>query len=199
VGKTRRKPGRWSTRSPICIRITSRSRVDDNLGTTKKITPDVYRAVIEEAHKRSLRLFVHYFYLDDAKDLVRSGADMLAHSVRDKDVDAEFIKLIKERGIPYRPTLTRELSTFVTGYSILFTDPFFLREAGPKVIAQLKEPARQQAMRDNKSAQGSGGATHGQTQSGKSSPTRASPSSWAPIPAPPPPGSRATSSIWKCR
>jgi imidazolonepropionase-like amidohydrolase len=130
-------------------------RVDDNLGTTKKITPDVYRAVIAEAHQRGLRLFVHYFYLDDAKDLLRSGADMLAHSVRDKEVDDEFIRLIRQRNIPYCPTLTRELSTFVyEDTPPFFKDPFFLHEAGPIVIAQLKEPARQQAMRDSKSAQG---------------------------------------------
>src|SRR5262249_15116290 len=65
-------------------------RVDDNLGTTKKMTPDVYKAVIEQSHTSGLRLFAHYFYLDDAKDLVRSGADFLAHSVRDKPVDDEF-------------------------------------------------------------------------------------------------------------
>ena len=130
-------------------------RVDDNLGSTKKIPPDVYRAVIDEAHKRGFRLFVHYFYLDDAKDLLRSGADMLAHSVRDKEVDDEFIKLVKQRDVPYCPTLTRELSTFVyEDVPPFFNDPFFLREADPKVIAQLKEPARQQAMRESKSAQG---------------------------------------------
>jgi imidazolonepropionase-like amidohydrolase len=129
-------------------------RVDDNLGTTKKITPDVYSAVIDEAHRRGLRLFVHYFYLNDAKDLLRSGADMLAHSVRDRDVDDEFIRLVKQRDIPYCPTLTRELSTFVyAGVPDFFQDPFFLREAGPQVVAQLREPARQQAMSSSKSAQ----------------------------------------------
>src|SRR4029450_2017822 len=34
-----------------------------------------------------------------------------------------------------------------------FSDPFFLREADPAVVAQLKEPARQAAMRESKSAQ----------------------------------------------
>jgi imidazolonepropionase-like amidohydrolase len=75
--------------------------------------------------------------------------------VRDKDVDDEFIQLIKQRGIPYCPTLTRELSTFVyEGTPKFFTDPFFFREANPAVIAQLKEPARQQAMRESKLARG---------------------------------------------
>jgi cytosine/adenosine deaminase-related metal-dependent hydrolase len=41
-------------------------RVDDNLGTTPKMTPEVYRAVIEEAHRRRLRVAAHLFYLEDA-------------------------------------------------------------------------------------------------------------------------------------
>jgi imidazolonepropionase-like amidohydrolase len=129
-------------------------RVDDNLGASKKITPDVYKAVIDEAHKRGLRLFVHYFYLDDAKDLVRSGADLLAHSVRDKPIDDEFIAMLKQRNIPYCPTLTREVSTFVyEDTPAFFTDTFFLREANPQVIALLKEPKSQDAMRKSASAQ----------------------------------------------
>ena len=129
-------------------------RVDDNLGSTKKITPDVYKAVIDEAHARGLRLFVHYFYLDDAKDLVRSGADLLAHSVRDKPIDDEFIAMVKKRNIPYCPTLTREVSTFIyEDTPAFFTDTFFVREASPQVIAFLKEPKNQDAMRKSASAQ----------------------------------------------
>ena len=33
-------------------------RVDDNLGTTPKMAPEVYRAVIDEAHKRGLRVAI---------------------------------------------------------------------------------------------------------------------------------------------
>ena len=129
-------------------------RVDDNLGTTKKITPDVYKAVIEQAHKRGLRLFVHYFYLDDAKDLLRSGADFLAHSVRDKPIDDEFIALLKEHNVPYCATLTREVSTFIyESTPRFFKDPFFLREADPGLMALLQEPQRQEALRKSKSAQ----------------------------------------------
>jgi imidazolonepropionase-like amidohydrolase len=129
-------------------------RVDDNLGATQKMPPEVYRAVIEQAHKRGLRLFAHYFYLEDAKDLVRSGADFLAHSVRDKAVDDELIRLLKERNIPYCPTLTRELSTFVYADTPpFFRDPFFMREANAQVVMQLQEPQRQQAMHNNKGAQ----------------------------------------------
>jgi imidazolonepropionase-like amidohydrolase len=129
-------------------------RVDDNLGTARKMTPEVYTAVIDEAHKRGLRVAAHIFYLDDAKGLLKAGVDMIAHSVRDKDIDDEFIALMKARDVPYCPTLTRELSTFVyESTPKFFEDPFFLAEADPAMVARLKEPARQQAMAQSKSAQ----------------------------------------------
>jgi imidazolonepropionase-like amidohydrolase len=130
-------------------------RVDDNLGTTTKMSPAVYRAVIDEAHSRKLRVAAHIFYLADAKDLIRAGVDVIAHSVRDRDVDDEFINLMRARDIPYCPTLTRELSTFVyESTPAFFSDPFFQAGADPAVVASLNEPARQQAMRASKSAQG---------------------------------------------
>jgi imidazolonepropionase-like amidohydrolase len=129
-------------------------RVDDNLGRTPKPAPEIYRAAIDEAHKRGLRFFVHYFYLDDAKDLLRSGADFLAHSVRDREVDDDFMTLAKKTGVCYSPTLTRELSTFVyESTPAFFSDPFFLKEADPQLIAQLQDPKNQQAMHNNKSGQ----------------------------------------------
>jgi imidazolonepropionase-like amidohydrolase len=129
-------------------------RVDDNLGTTAKMEPAVYRAVIDEAHRRNLRVAAHIFYLEDAKEVLRAGADFIAHSVRDREIDEEFISLMKEREIPYCPTLTRELSTFVyESKPSFFSDPFFLKEADPEVVAQLQEPARQEAMRRSASAQ----------------------------------------------
>ena len=129
-------------------------RVDDNLGAATKMPPDVYRAVIDEAHRRGLRVAAHIFYLEDAKDLLRAGVDVIAHSVRDREIDAEFISLMKARNVPYCPTLTRELSTFVyESVPEFFSDPFFLRDADPAVVADLKQPARQQAMRASKTAQ----------------------------------------------
>jgi hypothetical protein len=56
--------------------------------------------------------------------------------------------------VPYCPTLTREVSTFAYETTpAFFADPFFLREADQAVVALLKEPARQAAMRASASAQ----------------------------------------------
>ncbi|MFM2125452.1 MAG: hypothetical protein RL328_1903, partial [Acidobacteriota bacterium] len=70
--------------------------VDDRNGTVKKLTPELYAAIIDEAHKNNLKAVAHIFYLADAKGLVRAGIDGFAHGVRDIDVDDEFLKLMKE-------------------------------------------------------------------------------------------------------
>jgi imidazolonepropionase-like amidohydrolase len=70
--------------------------VDDRNGTVPKLTPPLYRAIIDEAHKHDLRVVAHIYYLADAKELLRAGIDGFAHGVRDKDIDDEFMKLMKE-------------------------------------------------------------------------------------------------------
>lgn len=129
-------------------------RVDDNLGTTEKMRPEVYRAVINEAHRLGLRVAAHLFYLADAKDLLGAGADFIAHSVRDNEVDKELISALKSSGVCYCPTLMREVSTFVyQSTPQFFADPLFLAHANPQWVATLKEPARQDAMRKSLTAQ----------------------------------------------
>ncbi len=128
-------------------------RVDDNLGTSAKMTPEVYAAVIEAAHGEGLPLAAHLFYLDDAKGLLRAGADFIAHSVRDADVDDALIQLLRETGVCYSPTLTREVSTFVyESEPEFFDDPFFLAHADAGVLDALRSPEQQQRYRDSPAA-----------------------------------------------
>jgi imidazolonepropionase-like amidohydrolase len=88
-------------------------RVDGPDGSPNKMTPDIYQAVIDQAHKRGLRVIAHLFYLSDARGLLNAGVDLLAHSVRDQEVDAALIAELKRRNIAVIPTLARELSVFV--------------------------------------------------------------------------------------
>jgi imidazolonepropionase-like amidohydrolase len=79
---------------------------------------------------------------------------LIAHSVRDKPVDEELINLLKERNICVCPTLTREVSTYVyESVPDFFSDPFFVKEADPSVLEQLKDPERQKGIQGNASAQ----------------------------------------------
>jgi len=71
--------------------------VDTRDGKYKKLTPELYGAIIDEAHKNGLRVAAHIFDLEDGKGLIRAGVDALAHGVRDKDIDDEFLAMVKAR------------------------------------------------------------------------------------------------------
>ncbi len=71
--------------------------VDTRDGKFKKLTPELYGAIIDEAHKRGLRVTAHIFDLEDAKGLIRAGVDALAHGVRDRDIDEELVAMFKQR------------------------------------------------------------------------------------------------------
>ena len=128
-------------------------RVDDFRGARQKMTPEVYAAVIDEAHKNGFRTAAHVVFLDDAKGVLRAGVDYIAHSVRDREVDEEFISLMKKHRVSYSPTLTRELAVFTYSETpSFFSDAFFLKEADPAEIAQMQDPKRQDTMRTDPSA-----------------------------------------------
>ena len=71
--------------------------VDDRGGQYDKLTADLYGPIIEEAHEHGLRVTAHIFTLEDAKGLLEAGVDSFAHSVRDLDVDDEFVAMVQER------------------------------------------------------------------------------------------------------
>ena len=70
--------------------------VDDRNGQFDKLTPELYGAVIDEAHANGLRVTAHIFSLEDAKGLLRAGIDAFAHGVRDRDIDDEFVRMVDE-------------------------------------------------------------------------------------------------------
>jgi imidazolonepropionase-like amidohydrolase len=55
--------------------------VDDRNGTVKKMPPELYIPIIDEAHKQGLRVNAHLFNLVDAKGLLKAGLDAMAHGV----------------------------------------------------------------------------------------------------------------------
>ena len=126
------------------------------VGSANDMTPEVYGALIDEAHKRGLRTAAHLFYLRDAKGLLDKGIDVIAHGIRDQPVDAATIAAIKARNVGYIPTLTRDLAQFVyEGTPPYFSDPFFTTHADAyrREMTLLLDPAHQQKMRTDPAAQ----------------------------------------------
>ena len=129
-------------------------RIDDNLGATQKISRPLFEALVDQAHRRRLPVAVHLYYLDDAKFMLRTEADIIAHSVRDLPVDSEFIDMMIASDTCYIPTLTREVSTYVyESIPDFFEDPYFLKEVEPAILEQLSSPERMSQVAGSRSAQ----------------------------------------------
>jgi imidazolonepropionase-like amidohydrolase len=116
--------------------------LDSGGGLMPKLKPEVYSAVIEEAHKNGLRVAAHIYDLDDAKALVKAGVDIIAHGVRDKPVDSEFIDMMKARSVWYISTIVLDYTNFIfADQPAWMGEPFFQRAILPDVRAQLDDPA----------------------------------------------------------
>jgi imidazolonepropionase-like amidohydrolase len=73
--------------------------VDDRNGTKQTLTPPLYRAILDEAHKYDVPVAVHNVKQADAKELVRGGIEGWLHvPVRQGEVaDDEIVALVKDR------------------------------------------------------------------------------------------------------
>ncbi len=130
-------------------------RVDTNLGANERVSSETIEQVMELGREAGKKVTTHIFYLEDAKEVLRAGSGLIAHSVRDQPIDDEFVELMKEQDVCYVPTLVREISTYV--YSEVpefFDDPFFLKDADPAVLEALKDPERMARVAESPSAQG---------------------------------------------
>ena len=112
--------------------------------------------LIDQAHERGLLASSHIFTLAEAKLVVNSGVDVVAHSVRDQDVDETLVNAMKSRNVGYVPTLTRELSVFTYETTpAFFQEPFFQRGMSlyGDEVTMLSDAGYQQNVRANEGAQ----------------------------------------------
>jgi imidazolonepropionase-like amidohydrolase len=97
----------------------------------------IVRATVEESHARKLRVAVHATELETARAAVEEGADVLVHSVIDKEVDDAFVKLLKEHHTILTPTLVvfeRYGRTFANKLNLTPEEKAW---GNPEVIASL--------------------------------------------------------------
>jgi imidazolonepropionase-like amidohydrolase len=73
--------------------------VDNREGRVKTLTPPLYRAIADEAHKHGVPVGVHNVTLADAKELMRAGVEGWLHvPVRGgESTDDELIAIVKDR------------------------------------------------------------------------------------------------------
>jgi len=107
--------------------------VDDRRGTYPKMTPEVFEAVIDEAHKHRMLVNAHATTLADQKAVVRAGADVLVHLIQREKVDDELIALLKEKK-PYWATVIG----LGDPTAVCQPDPFFEQSLPPDLVASIR-------------------------------------------------------------
>ncbi len=112
--------------------------VDDFYGQFPTMKPEIYRAIISEAHKHGLRVAAHVFHLEDARQLVDAGIDALAHSIRDNEIDDALLDAMKEKNVTYIPTLSLDEYQFIyADKPDWINDPFFKSSLEPGVYEMI--------------------------------------------------------------
>jgi imidazolonepropionase-like amidohydrolase len=116
--------------------------VDDHGGNAQKMKPEIYQAIIREAHKRNIRVAAHLFYAEDARKLTEAGIDIIAHSIRDKEVDQDLLTKMKQKNVTYIPTLSLDEYQFVyAGNPDWINDAFFKASLEPGVFEMITDKA----------------------------------------------------------
>ena len=113
--------------------------VDDRNRTVQKLSPALYRSVIDEAHRNGIRVMAHVFYQADARDLVEAGVDGFLHLVRDEEMDDALVRMMKEKRVFVTPNLgTSEAGTYV-GTPAWLDDPRLADTATPAMISKVAD------------------------------------------------------------
>jgi len=112
--------------------------VDDRNRTQKKLTPELYGAAIDEAHKYNLRTIAHVYDLEDAKGLLRAGIEGFTHLVRDKEVDDEFLQLLRQHRVFVTPNLGITSRAMEASRPAWLDDPLLQETIPPSEIKRLE-------------------------------------------------------------
>ena len=146
--EVRKDVDEMAARHPDLIKIW----IDDNLGKLPKQKPEVDAAAIQETHKQGLRIAAHVFYQADAKQLLGDGLDIIAHSVRDSQLDSETVQAIQSKRVYYIPTLQLEESFYGYADRPDWMDTAFFKNAlSPELAKELASPEYQSKIKSDPS------------------------------------------------
>jgi imidazolonepropionase-like amidohydrolase len=113
--------------------------VDDRNGSVPKLSPDLARAVVDEARRAGLQVIAHIFYLDDLRALVDLGVSGFAHLPRDAEIDAALAARMKERDVFVLPNLSVSENGTHAAPPPWLDDPLLRRLVPAEPIARLRQ------------------------------------------------------------
>ncbi|MBA8841010.1 amidohydrolase family protein [Ochrobactrum sp. RH2CCR150] len=110
----------------------------DTFGPIEPMSEECFSAAIDEAHQLGFAVAAHVYTLDHAKKLVAAGADILAHGVRDVEVDQAFIDALREKRTWYIPTVHMDEATYIfADQPSMLENPFLQSALSPELKAQF--------------------------------------------------------------
>lgn len=124
--------------------------VDDFGGKFPKMKPEIYNAIIKEAHQRNLRVAAHVYYLSDLKQLVEDGVDIIGHSVRSEMIDDATIHQMETKKIVYIPTLSLDEFAYIYAKKPEWiNDEFFKKSLEPGVYKMITSAKYQNDLKNS--------------------------------------------------
>lgn len=145
-GEAREEVRQLLAKKPDALKIW----VDDSYGQLPSMKPEIYAAIIQEAHQGGVRVAAHVFHLEDARKLVGLGVDIIAHSVRDAEIDDPLLAEMKKRRVVYIATLS--LDEFAFAYQDApewLNSAFFQAALEPGVFQMITNPEYKEKVRSN--------------------------------------------------
>ena len=111
--------------------------VESLYGLRPKIAPELRIAVLDQARKHGKVTTTHIYEIEDARMMIDAGVNILAHNVRDREVDAEFIALMKKRNVTLIATLTRDEGLVAYAHSPAWIEEAYFRKSVPPERMEL--------------------------------------------------------------
>jgi len=123
--------------------------IDSQNGKLVKLSPEFCEAVMDQARKHGKITMAHVYEYTDAKMIVDKGVNILAHNVRDQEIDTDFIATLKRRNVSVISTLAREEGMFVYGEAPAWIEEAFFRKGlSPERLEILKTKKREEQAKD---------------------------------------------------
>ena len=111
---------------------------DERRGAQVKLAPEIYTAVLETASNYDMRIIAHATTLADHKALVKLGNRRFIHMPYDREVDDEYLEMVRENNVYIVPTLGM-ITKREPYYIPAFQDPFFYDQAPASVLELLDD------------------------------------------------------------
>lgn len=123
--------------------------IESLYGTRAKIAPELTVAIIQQARKHGKIATAHVYEIADARLAINAGLNVLAHNVRDREVDADFIALVKKRNVSLIATLARDEGLVAYAESPAWIEESYFRKSVPTDRMEvLRHQVKQEQLND---------------------------------------------------